>query len=76
MQGVAKRDHCKRSDLVINGLQPIERLTMNILPYYSFITNNKVPTATIKVTQYRTRQKKKKKYLNKKISIKEVTIIN
>ena len=31
MQGVAKRDYCKESDLVINGLQPIERLTMNIL---------------------------------------------
>ena len=49
MQGVSKRDYCKRPDLVINGLQPIERLTMNILP--SFATNNKVPTATIKVTQ-------------------------
>ena len=32
MQGVAKKDYCKRSDLAINGLQPIERLTMNILP--------------------------------------------
>ena len=32
MQGVAKRDYCKRFDLVINGLQPIERLTENILP--------------------------------------------
>ena len=32
MQGVAKRDHCKRSDLITDCLQPIERLTMNILP--------------------------------------------
>ena len=32
MQGVVKKHYYKRSDLVINGLQPIERLTMNILP--------------------------------------------
>ena len=32
MQGVAKRDYCKRSELAIDHLQPIERLTMNILP--------------------------------------------
>ena len=31
MQGVAERDYSKKSDLVINSLQPIERLTMNIL---------------------------------------------
>ena len=35
-QGVAKRGNCKRSDQVINGLQPRERLTMNILPNYIY----------------------------------------
>ena len=37
MQGVAKRDYCKKSDLVINGLQPIERVTVNIIPIISFM---------------------------------------
>ena len=50
MQGVAKRDCCKKSDLVINGLQPIERLTMNIIPIISFM-NKKVATTTIQITQ-------------------------
>ena len=47
MQGVAKRDYCKKSNLVINGLQPIERLTMNIIPIISFM-NKKVATTTSK----------------------------
>ena len=36
MQGAAKRDYCKTFDLVINCLQPIERLIMNILPNYFY----------------------------------------
>ena len=39
MQGVAKRDYSKKSDLVINSLQPIERLRMNRTAYNENFNN-------------------------------------
>ena len=36
---MAKRDYSKKSDLVINSLQPIERLTMNRTAYNENFNN-------------------------------------